>query len=80
MMNQKPLLSIGMIVKNEIRCLERCLKARQRREQIASAPPELLALAEQVRVILAAYPADDPAVVQLKQTLAYQQVAFLIEE
>lgn len=56
------------------------VQARQRREQIATAPPELLALAEQVRVILAAYPADDPAVVQLKQTLAYQQVAFLIEE
>ena len=25
----KPVLTIGMIVKNEIRCLERCLKALQ---------------------------------------------------
>ena len=42
--------------------------------------PELRELAEKVKTILAAYPADDPAVVALKQTPAYQQVAFLIEE
>ena len=28
-MNAKPVLSIGMIFKNEIRCLERCLKSLQ---------------------------------------------------
>ncbi len=27
--NKKPVLSIGMIFKNEIRCLERCMKALQ---------------------------------------------------
>lgn len=53
---------------------------QERQERIKTAPPELLALAEQVKTILAAYPADDPAVVALKQTPAYQQVAFLIEE
>lgn len=42
--------------------------------------PELRELAEKVKTILAAYPADDPAVVALKQTPAYQQVAFLIEK
>ena len=41
--------------------------------------PELLALAEQVRTLLAAYPADDPAVEALKQSAAYQKVAHLIE-
>ena len=40
---------------------------------------ELLALAEQIRTILAAYPADDPAVAALKQSDAYQKVAQLIE-
>lgn len=52
----------------------------QRRERIKNAPPELLALAEQVKNILAMYPADDPTVMALKATPAYQQVAFLIEE
>lgn len=42
--------------------------------------PELLALAEQVRAILAQYPSDDPAVAALKQSPAYQKVAYLIEE
>ena len=40
---------------------------------------ELLALAEQIRTILAAYPADDPAVAALKQSDVYQKVAQLIE-
>ena len=40
---------------------------------------ELRALAEQIRTILAAYPADAPAVVVLKQSEAYQKVAYLIE-
>lgn len=40
---------------------------------------ELLALAEKVRTMLAAYPADDPAVAMLKQSAAYQKVAHLIE-
>lgn len=56
------------------------VQERQKRERIAAAPPELIALAEQVKAILTQYPADDPAVVALKQTPVYQQVAFLIEE
>lgn len=41
--------------------------------------PELLALAEKVKTMLAAYPADDPAVEALKASPAYQKVAHLIE-
>ena len=41
--------------------------------------PELLALAEKIRMILSAYPADDPAVTALKASPAYQKVAYLIE-
>ncbi|MBD5117663.1 MAG: glycosyltransferase [Clostridiales bacterium] len=40
---------------------------------------ELRALAAQIRTILSAYPADDPAVAALKQSEAYQKVAYLIE-
>lgn len=41
--------------------------------------PELLELAEKVRMILSMYPADDPAVAALKASEAYQKVARLIE-
>ena len=42
-------------------------------------PPELNALADQVRVILARFTPNDPAVAALKQSEAYQKVAHLIE-
>ncbi len=42
-------------------------------------PPELKVLADQVRVILARFSPDDPAVAALKQSEAYQKVAHLIE-
>jgi len=41
--------------------------------------PELQAMVERVRMILAMYPADDPAVAALKASSAYQKVAYLIE-
>lgn len=43
------------------------------------AAPELLALAERVRTLLAAYDPDDPAVKALKASPAYQKAAHLIE-
>jgi hypothetical protein len=45
-------------------------------------PPseELRQLAERIRAILARFPADDPAVVELKNSPQYQKVAYLIEE
>lgn len=42
-------------------------------------PPELRALADQVRVILARFDPNDPMVAALKQSEAYQKVAHLIE-
>ena len=56
-------------------------------EQIPKEPPkpepvnpELLALAEKIRTILSAFPADDPSVLALKASPVYQQVAHLIEQ
>lgn len=40
---------------------------------------ELQALAEQIRAVLANFAPDDPAVAALKQSEAYQKVAYLIE-
>ncbi len=34
-MNKKPLLSVGIIFKNEIRCIERCLKSLQKLKEFA---------------------------------------------
>ena len=43
------------------------------------ANPELLALAERVRAILATYDLNDPAVAAIRESAAYKQVAWLIE-
>lgn len=45
----------------------------------SAAQKQLEELAEQVRAILARYPADDPAVAALKRSEAYQRVAHLLE-
>lgn len=47
--------------------------------QMSLTSPELRALADQVRVILARFSPGDPEVAALKQTDAYQKVAHLIE-
>lgn len=47
--------------------------------QVPSHPAELLMLAEQIRTILSAYDPDNPAVAALKQSEAYQKVAYFIE-
>ena len=41
--------------------------------------PELLALAERVRTLLASFPPEDPSVAALKASPSYQRVAHLIE-
>lgn len=56
------------------------VQRREKARRAAAAPPELLELAEKIRSILAAFPPDDPAVGQLRQSPAYQAVAWLIEE
>jgi len=43
-------------------------------------PPELLALAEQVRSLMAQYDPDDPAVAAMRESPAYQRVAHLLED
>ena len=42
--------------------------------------PELMMLAQKVKAILSSYPENDPAVLAIKQSEAYKQVAHLIEE
>lgn len=56
------------------------LAERSKEVQELVTPPELLELAEQVRMMLAVYPANDPAVAALKQSEAYQKVAYLLEQ
>lgn len=52
----------------------------EKKEMQQQVSPELLALAKNVRAILAQYPSNDPAVAALKQSAAYQKVAYLIED
>lgn len=59
--------------------IESLLADFQRRRR-AEASPELLALAEQVRTVLAAYDPEDPAVAALKAGEAYRRVAYLLED
>lgn len=49
--------------------------------EVQAPPPsaELLSLAEQIRAVLANFSPDDPTVAALKQSEAYQKVAYLIE-
>lgn len=53
-----------------------CFKEQQHPE----VSPELLALAEKVRAILAAYGPDHPAAKAIRESDAYKQVAWIIEE
>lgn len=48
--------------------------------RISTASPELIALANQVKTILARFDLGDPAVEELKRSPSYRQVAWLIEE
>lgn len=49
--------------------------------EVQAPPPsaELLSLAEQIRTVLSNFSPDDPTVAALKQSEAYQKVAYLIE-
>ncbi len=52
---------------------------QKKQEQIKNASPELIALAEQLKVMLSAFPEDSPELLAIKQSPMYKQVAFLIE-
>jgi hypothetical protein len=53
---------------------------KKRQEQIKNASPELVAMAEQLKVMLSAFSPDDPQLLAIKQSPLYKQVAFLIED
>ena len=56
------------------------LEAVSRMERVARTPPELREMAAQMRKLLASLNPDAPEVRQLKESPAYQQLAWLIEE
>lgn len=60
--------------------MARFLLDRFREQERHEAGPELLALAEKVRAILAAYGPDHPAAKAIRASDAYKQVAHLIED
>lgn len=73
------LLREGLDVCGDMKSMVSFLADHTQEIQQAMTTPELRALADQVRVILARFDPDDPAVAALKQTDAYQKVAHLIE-
>jgi len=56
------------------------IERQEKERKIADAPAELLELAEQMRKVLAQFPDDHPAVLEIKRSPAYQKVSWLIEE
>ena len=78
------LLRSGLDVCNSVKDMVEFLLDRVeemgRASRIAEAPPELIELARQVKLMLSRYAPNDPAVAELKNSPAYQQVAWLIEE
>ena len=73
------LLRLGLDSCKEMKEMVEFLLSHMEKMQSLSAPPELKALADQVRVILARFDSNDPAVAALKASEAYQKVAYLIE-
>ncbi len=53
---------------------------KKKQEQIKNASPELIAMATQLKTMLAAFPENSPELLAIKQSPVYKQVAFLIEE
>lgn len=72
-------LDVCESMKDMVEFLMEQVREGERAERIATAPPELITLADQVKVMLARFAPDDPAVAELKRSPAYQQVAWLIE-
>lgn len=55
-------------------------ESNKKQEQIKNASPELIAMAEQLKTMLAAFPENSPELLAIKQSPVYKQVAFLIED
>lgn len=73
------LLREGLASCGEMKAMVEFLSEHTPELQTPPPSPELLALAEQVRTLLAAYDPNDPAVAAVKQSPVYQRVAYLIE-
>lgn len=77
-------LRAGMSVYKDIAKLVEFVMDRvvelEKSSHVAAAPPELVELAKQVKLMLSRFAPDDPAVLELKNSPAYQQVAWLIED
>lgn len=73
------LLRVGLETAPEMRPMVEFLTEHTPELQAPPPSPELLDLAERVRTMLAAYDPNDPALAAIKQSPAYQQVAYLIE-
>ena len=73
------LLRAGLETAPEMKPMVEFLTKKTPELQLPPPSPELLAMAEQVRTMLAAYDPNDPAVAALKQSPVYQRVAYLIE-
>ena len=50
------------------------------RDKQLSASPELLEMAKNIKALLSNYAEDDPALIAIKQSPVYKQVAHLIED
>lgn len=72
-------LRLGLEVGEEVRPIVEYLVKNTPELQPPKPSEEMLALAEQVRTVLAMYPADHPAVEALKASESYQKVAYLVE-
>ncbi len=73
------LLRAGLETAPEMKPMVEFLTKKTPELQLPPPSSELLAMAEQVRTMLAAYDPNDPAVAALKQSPVYQRVAYLIE-
>ena len=52
---------------------------QKKQEMIKNAAPELVAMAEQLKTMLSAFPENSPELLAIRQSPMYKQVAFLIE-
>ena len=66
-------------MKHLVAFLLECAEKKMFPVELQQELPELLELTEKIRTILAAYPPDDPLVMQIKASPSYQKVAFLID-
>lgn len=73
------LLREGLSVNESMKAMVEFLLEYTPELQEPEPPAELLSLAEQIRTVLANFSPEDPAVAALKQSEAYQKVAYLIE-